>query len=268
MTKIYNEILDEYIEIKQPLQKIISLDPPTTETLFLFGLGSKIIATDAFSYRPEEAKKLPKIGSYTHVKMDFLEKEKPDVIFTTMGAQKELTRKLINLGYIVYPIPVATSISKIIDNVIIIGEVTGYHDKAMELVYKLRQKIFENMSPPKNVKIYIEFDLGGPISAGFPTHINDAINIVGGKNIFEDKSEAYFTPIDEEILQRNPDIFIYEPKRLTDYEKERFLGILKKRGLEKFSSKIVYTKGDYLAHLGPSFILDSIPWLRSLLSSR
>ncbi|AWR96997.1 ABC transporter substrate-binding protein [Acidianus sulfidivorans JP7] len=265
MVKIYNEILDDYIEVKHPLQKIVSLDPPTTETLFLIGLGDRIIATDAFSYRPEEARKLPKIGSYTHVKLDFLEKEKPDLIFTTMGAQKDLTKKLLNQGYTVYPLPVATSVSKIIDNVIIVGEVTNSHSASTELVYKLRQKIIENISPPKNIKIYVEFDLGGPITAGFPTHLNDAINIIGGKNIFEDKNEAYFTPIDEEILQRDPDIFIYEPKRLSEYEKERFLKLLKKRGLEKFSQKIIYTRGDYLAHLGPSFILDSIPWLRSLL---
>lgn len=265
MVKIYNEVLDEYIEIKRPLEKIVSLDPATTETLFYLGVGNKVIATDAFSYRPEDAKRVPKIGSYTHVKLEFLEREKPDLIFTTTGAQKELTKKLINLGFTVYPIPVATSVSKIIDNVIIVGEVIGVHEKASELVRNLRQVIFQNMSPQRGVKIYVEFDLGGPITAGFPTHINDAINIVGGKNIFEDKDEAYFTPEDNEILDRNPDIFIYEPKRFTEFEKERFYRSLEKRGLKKFRNKVIFTKGDYLAHLGPSFILDSIPWLRSLL---
>lgn len=266
MVKIYNEVLDEYIEIKRPIQKIVSLDPATTETLFYIGMGNKIVATDAFSYRPEEAKKLPKIGSYTHAKIEPLEKQKPDVIFTTTGAQKELTRKLIDLGFTVYPISVATSVSKIIDNVIIIGEVVGVHENTKRLVYQLRQKIFENTNTEQNVKFYIEFDLGGPITAGFPTHVNDAVNIIGGKNIFEDKDDAYFTPNDNEILERNPDIFIYEPKRLTEYEKERFIKTLERRGLEKFSNGIIFTKGDYLAHLGPSFILDSIPWLRSLLS--
>lgn len=266
MAKIYSEILDEYVEIKRPIEKIVSLDPATTETLFYIGIGDKIIATDAFSYRPEEARKLPKIGSYTHVKVDFLEKEKPDVIFTTTGAQKELTKKLINMGFTVYPIPVATSVSKIIDNVLIIGEVVGIRDKTVELVRNLRQKIFENMGPWKGIRIYVEFDLGSPITPGFPTHVTDAINIVGGKNIFDDRDEAYFTPNDYEILDRNPDVFIYEPKRLTEYEKQRALRNLEKRGLGKLLDKIVFTKGDYLAHLGPSFILDSIPWLRSLLS--
>lgn len=264
--KIYNPVLDDYVEIKRPLKKIVSLDPATTETLFFLGLGDKIIATDAFSYRPEEARKLPKIGSYTHVNLDFLEENRPDLIFSTMGAQKDLTKKLINLGFTVYPMPVATSVSKIIDNVIIIAEVVDRKNEGRELVNMLRKKIAENYNPG-NIKVYVEFDLGGPITIGFPSHVSDAISIVGGKNIFDDKDEAYFTPEDKEILNRNPDLFIYEPKRLTAYEKERFLKKMEERGLQQFRARLVFTKGDYLAHMGPSFILDSIPWLRSLFTS-
>ncbi len=265
--RIYNQILDDYVEIKRPLEKIVSLDPATTETLFFLGLGDKIIATDAFSYRPEEARRLPKIGSYTHVKLDFLEKNKPDVIFSTMGAQKELTKKLINMGYIVYPMQVATSVSKIIDNVIIISEVSDKKSEGRDLVNKLRSKIIENYHVG-NTKVYVEFDLGGPITMGFASHVSDAISIVGGRNIFDDKDEAYFVPNDKEINERNPDIFIYEPKRLTEYEKDRFLRKLEERGLQKFKDKVIFTKGDYLAHMGPSFIMEAIPWLRSLLTSR
>ncbi|BDC18954.1 ABC transporter substrate-binding protein [Acidianus sp. HS-5] len=265
--KIYNQVLDEYVEIKRPLERIVSLDPATTETLFFLGIGDKIIATDAFSYRPEEARRLPKIGSYTHVKLDFLEEKKPDLIFSTTGAQKELTKKLINMGFTVYPTQVATSISKIIDNVIIIADVVNRKMEGRKLANELRSKIIENYYLG-NTKVYVEFDLGGAITMGFASHVSDAISIVGGRNIFDDKEEAYFTPDDKEIIERHPDVIIYEPKRLTEYEKERFVKKLEERGLQEFKDKVIFTKGDYLAHMGPSFILDTIPWLRSLLASR
>jgi iron complex transport system substrate-binding protein len=267
MVKIYNELLDEYLEIPRPVKKIISLDPASTETIFFLGYGEKIVGTDAFSYRPEEAKKIPKIGSYTHVKMEFLESQKPDIIFTTMGAQKELTKLLLNKGYNVYPISVATSVSKILNNIIIIGEVLGIYEKSRELYLNLLEIITENLSSPK-VNVYIEFDLGGPITAGFPTHVSDAIRIAGGKNIFDEFESAYFEPNPSDIIKGNPSIIIYEPKRFSDYEKERFLRSLKNRGLESLiSKKIFYTKGDFLAHQGPSFILDCIPWLKAIFSS-
>lgn len=54
--KVYNPLLDDYIELNHVFNSIISLDPGTTETIFMLGLGHLIKATDAFSYRPAEAK--------------------------------------------------------------------------------------------------------------------------------------------------------------------------------------------------------------------
>lgn len=265
--KIYNEVLDEYIDVPRPLRSIVSLDPATTETLFMLGLGDRIVATDAFSYRPSEAKKIPKIGSYTHVNIEFLEHNKPDIIFTTTGAQKDLTKKLINKGFLVYPIGVATSISRILNNVLIVSNVVGtleggrslYSDLLFTLTSFLRKS-------ERRVKVYIEFDLGGSITPGFPSHVSDAIYHVGGKNIFDDREDAYFEPKAEEVLERDPDVVLYEPKIFKEYEVERFKKSLKQRGLEVLLNRpILYTKGDFLAHQGPSFITEALRWLFSSL---
>ncbi|MEJ2779792.1 ABC transporter substrate-binding protein [Stygiolobus sp. CP850M] len=265
MRKVYNEILDEFVSVPDRIERIISLDPATTEALFMMGLGDKIIATDAFSYRPEEARKKPKIGSYTHVNENFLEENKPDIIFTTTGAQKELTKRLINKGYTVYPLGVTNSVFRIITNVEIISLATGAKERGRELAGYLLDTLvrYKKRNVQNRVNVYVEFDLGGVITPGYPTHVSDAISLVGGKNIFDDKDEAYFTPCDDEVLSRDPDLIIYEPKRLTDYEKERFQRRMRERGLEELvkKKKVVFTVGDFLAHQGPSFIIDGIKFL-------
>jgi len=265
--KVYNEILDGYIEVPRSISKIVSLDPGTTETIFMLGYGDKVIGTDAFSYRPVEAKKIPKIGSYIHVNIEFLEKNKPDVIFTTTGAQKELTKKLLNLGFPVYPVGIATSVSRILNNVIIISNVIGALEEGRKLysdLLHLLSSLHRRVS--KRVKVYVEFDLGGPITPGFPTHVSDAIYHVGGKNIFDYKEDAYFMPDPKEILSQDPDVVIYEPKLYKDYEVERFKNSLAQRGLEDLLKKpILFTKGDFLAHQGPSFITEGVRWLFSSL---
>ncbi|AAK40482.1 ABC transporter substrate-binding protein [Saccharolobus solfataricus] len=269
--RVYNPLQDDYIKIQRPITKIVSLDPASTEIIFLLGLGEKVKATDAFSYRPEDARRTLKIGSYTHVNVDILKQINPDIIFTTAGAQKELTRKLIGLGFNVYPLPVPTNIASILNNVLLIGNVLGVYEKARELYYSLYNVIdgLRARCYKKKIKVYIELDLGGPITVGFPTHISDGISLLGSTNIFDDISEAYFTPKDEEILKRDPDIIIYEPKRLTDYEKERFYSILRKRDLfQLLNKRLIFTKGDYLAHMGPSFITDVLIWLKSVLFSQ
>ncbi len=268
--KVYNPLLNDYITIPKPINRIISIDPASTETIFLLGYGDKIVATDAFSYRPAEAKKKIKIGSYTHVNLELLESLKPDIIFSTNGAQKILTKKLLDLGYNVYPIPLPTNISSILSNILQIGNVLGAYEESRKLYISLLNIMLSNTvhNSLKRPKIYLEFDLGGPITIGFPTHISDAISLVGGKNIFDDNSEAYFEPKEEEILERDPDIIIYEPKRLSEYEKARFYDNIKSRGLSSLLKKPIYfTVGDYLAHMGPSFVTDSIKWLKSVILS-
>ncbi len=178
------------------------------------GAGRLVKATDAFSYRPPEAKLVPKIGSYTHVDEDELRRHDPDIIFTSTGVQRELSNKLLKSGFNVYPVPVATSVGKILDNVIIIGEIIDKKKEARSLYLNMLSKINPLIGTIKQAtRVYVELDLGGPITPGFPTHISDAINILGGINVFDDVDEAYFEPKAYQILERRPDLIIYEQKR-------------------------------------------------------
>ncbi len=267
--KVYNPALDAYVEFTKPIERVVSLHPGVTEALFMMGLGHKIVATDAFSYRPPEAKKLPKIGSYTHVKWEILEQLRPDVIFTTTGAQKDLTKALIDRGFKVFPIPVPVTVHDIISGIVMVGTVMAEYEAARGL----EEKLFDAMSKlkrlEKTVRVYIEFDLGGPITPGFPTHVSDAIRLLGGTNVFDDSPLAYFQPDPNEVLRRSPDIVIVEPKRLVDHEVARLRESLIIRGLGKFidEGRVIFTVGDFLAHTGPSFITEAIPWLFNVLSS-
>ncbi|WP_373279911.1 ABC transporter substrate-binding protein [Metallosphaera hakonensis] len=170
--KIFNDVLDDFVEIEFPPKRIVSLDPAATETLFLIGAGGLVVGTDAFSYRPPEAKNLLKLGSYTHVKYELLEKLKPEIIFTTQGAQKRLTSELIDKGYPVYSLRVATSIGEILNNILIVGNAVGYQLASRQLHSELLKIINKIPTPQLRPSVYIELDLGGPISPGFPTHIS------------------------------------------------------------------------------------------------
>ena len=266
--RVYNPSLDAYVEIPKPVERVVSLHPGVTETLFMMGVGHKVIATDAFSYRPPEAKKLPKIGSYTHVKWEALEELKPDIIFTTTGAQKELTLSLIEKGYKVYPVPVPVTVHDIITGVVVVGMVMGEFERARALEQSLINAVNNLARVQRRVKVYVEFDLGGPITPGFPSHVSDAIRLLGGVNIFDDNPTAYFVPDPEEVRKRLPDVVIVEPKRLVEHEVVRLKESLIARGLGEFieANKVIFTQGDFLAHTGPGFITEAMPWLANVLS--
>ena len=53
------------VNLPHPLERIISLNPSITETLFLLGMGDSVKGVSAFCRRPSEAEKVKKIGSYS-----------------------------------------------------------------------------------------------------------------------------------------------------------------------------------------------------------
>ncbi|WP_246263899.1 ABC transporter substrate-binding protein [Metallosphaera tengchongensis] len=260
--------MDDFVVLEYPPKRIVSLDPASTETIFTLGAGERVVGTDAFSYRPAEAKKLPKLGSYTHVNLELLEKLEPDVIFTTLGAQKELTRKLLNSKFPVYPMRVSTTVGEILNNVLLVGNVIGLQNEARELQVKLLSSLAGLRKFERRPLLYVELDLGGPITPGFPSHISDGIWISGGRNAFDKDPEAYFEPPVEVLKELKPDLIIYEPKRYMPWELTRFRDSLERRGLRHLLSSPIYvSRGDFLAHQGPSFVTEAIPWLNSLVFS-
>ncbi|MGC8597600.1 MAG: ABC transporter substrate-binding protein [Thermocladium sp.] len=265
--RLYSEALGEYVNVPRPLNSIISLDPAATEAIFMMGAGHLIKATDAFSYRPPNARAIPKIGSYTHVDIEALRAYNPQLIFTSTGVQRDLYKKLISAGFNVYPVPVATSVSKIMDNVIIIGEVIDRKVDARRLYLELLSTLINKRKRWENpIRIYVELDLGGPISPGFPTHISDAISILGGINVFDHIDEAYFTPTPSQIIAQDPEIIIYEPKRGSKISEASIIDAFRRRGIDLSKAKLQLTPGDFLAHMGPSFITDVMRWLEQVIS--
>ncbi|WP_238024863.1 MULTISPECIES: ABC transporter substrate-binding protein [Metallosphaera] len=266
--KIFNDVLNDFVEVEYPPRKVVSLDPASTETLFMIGAGELVVGTDAFSYRPQEARNRVKLGSYTHVKYEILDQLKPDIIFTTLGAQKDLTLELKRRGYPVYPLRVATTVGEILNNILLVGNASGRHESSRLLYRSLLNRLNTLPSPKIRPAVYVELDLGGPITPGFPSHISDGIWLAGGKNVFDHLTDAYVEPSSDQLMELQIDLVIYEPKKERQEELQRFKDSLRTRGLFKLLDVPMYvTKGDFLAHQGPSFVQEVIPWINEVIFS-
>jgi iron complex transport system substrate-binding protein len=264
--RVFSEVLGEYVEIPDQVERVVSLDPASTEALFMMGLEDRIVGTDAFSYRPPQARAKRKVGSYTHVDFRLLSQLNPQLVFVTTGVQRELMKSLKEKGFRVYPIPVATSVAKIMDNILILGHVMGAREEARELQLRILDSLCELRGSLGGVRVYVQFDLGGPITPGFPTHVSDALRILGALNVFDDSPEAYFTPSLLEVERRDPDVIVLEPKRADPDAASKFRDSAVRAGAPLLASKIVkVTQGDFLAHMGPSFVLEGVKWLRDAL---
>ncbi|MFP3143624.1 MAG: ABC transporter substrate-binding protein [Caldisphaera sp.] len=258
MVKLYSEILSKEVEVPDKPQKIVSLSPAITETLYLIGAGDRVVGVSFFCNKPPEVSKKPRVGAYLNVNYNLLEKLSPELLLVTTGAQRERIEELESKGYKVYPIPLPVNIYGILDNVMITGIVVNEIDNARELAYNLTEKLTKLKNVLKGIRIYYEIDLGGPVSVGAHSYIGDAFKFMGMSHAFENERVPYvINPDPNSIINYNPDVIIYEQKLGENATVDKFIQNLEKRNIKGINAvknkNIVIMEYDSLAHYGPSF---------------
>lgn len=272
MRKIFCEATGKWIELPEKCQKVVSFSPSVSESIILMGVGDILKGISVFCVHPsEEIRKGRKIvGSYSSYKKDVIDEISPDIIFTTSGYQLEFARKLSE-SYNVYAVRLPITVSDLIATCVEVGIVLGYYQEARKLQNELISFSSKYINTRREkIPVYIEIDLGGPVTFGAYSYITDALNIFGFENIYGNFPSEWIKPDPKFVRERNPEIIIYEPKM---FSKTRDKDKIKNSLLRRFgdikairNDMIFLTPGiyDFFAHHGPSFIYKCFPFLEEL----
>ncbi|RTH13655.1 ABC transporter substrate-binding protein [Thermus scotoductus] len=246
--KLFHEILGP-LELPDRFERIVSLAPNLTDALFALGLGDRLVGRSAFCHRPAEVLSLPVLASYTKTRTELLRSLKPDLVLLSTGVQREQAFRLKEEGFPVYALPLPLSPYGILENLSTLGHLLDLEERAAALAHELSER-YGRLKRRFDLRVYFEMDLGGPITVGRGSYIAQALLHLGLKPIFLDVPQAYFAPDLEEVRQRAPDLFLYEPKPWGKNPLEKAQALARERG---FDFPVVATDGDELAHYGPMF---------------
>ncbi len=269
MARLFSEILGREVEVPDSPSRIVSFSPAATETLFEIGLGDRVAGVSAFCARPPEARKKRRVGSYNTVSEDLLKELRPDLILTVTGYQRDFAVSL-SRKYPVYPLELPLTVAGIADFVAKVGLVTGAREGARTLASALLRKMGSIAKGPR-LLAYVEIDLGGPVSFGAHSYITDALNFLGARSVFEDRRCEWLAPAFSDVSREDPDLLVFEPKMVADRDRGAPGKLLEERGWTGLravkSGNCFVTPGslDFLAHHGPSFIREALPWLRKTM---
>jgi len=272
LRRVYCEATSKSFEVPDSLERIVSLSPAVTETLFMLGLEDRIVGVSAFDVHPEKARKKPVLGSYSTTNTEKLASLKPQLVFLTTGYQRELALKLSE-KFAVYAVELPVTVASIVDMVVKIGLVVGEAEAARALEKKLIQQTFE-LKTGVNKRVYVEIDLGGPVTFGAYSYITDALSLIGAENIFSDHYCEWEAPDFELVKKSRPDAIIYEAKMFRRLSVEEVCKKFLERGWAELcpikNKRIFVTPGPYdlIAHHGPSFILEALPWMHRALATQ
>ncbi len=117
-------------------QRIVSLAPSITETLFALGLGGKVAGVTRYCEYPPEALRLPRVAGFSDINYEAVLRIRPDLV--VLPEDKALNRlDLERLGLPVLALNIV-SLSGLMRSIAVLGRATDREDAAAALLASLR----------------------------------------------------------------------------------------------------------------------------------
>jgi iron complex transport system substrate-binding protein len=197
-------------------QRIISLAPSITETLFAVNAGDMVVAVTDYCQYPAQVKNLPKVGGYLDPNLEQIVRLKADMVIL-LERQNALKKQLNQLGIATLSID-NSSLAGIRRSIIDIASAVDQTAKAENLISDfddrlkaIRQKI-EGQPKPK-VLIAIAHSsntnyLDKVYIAGQQDFYNDLLPFVGAINVYQGTRLRVPALSTEGLLRLNPEIII------------------------------------------------------------
>ena len=197
------------VTVAQTPHRIISLAPSITEDLFALGLGGKVVGDTTYDNYPPAAVNITKVGGFSSPSIEKIVSLNPDIVFASSLENNTLLSTLSGYGIptvVINP----TSLTGILNDLSLIGKVTGSTGNSSALVANLTQKMTANsisVASHPRVLYLVWYD---PImSAGADTFEGDIIAHAGGINVAQLANvSGYGTMSKESIVALNPSVII------------------------------------------------------------
>ncbi|MFE0504757.1 ABC transporter substrate-binding protein [Peribacillus butanolivorans] len=206
----------EKVTIEEQPKKIVTLIPSNTEVVFALGLGKKVVGVSDNDNYPEETKEIEKVGGM-EMNTELIVSLKPDLVLAHASSahnSNEGLQQLKDAGIDVLVVNDAQSFDEVYESINMIGQATGEHDKAKEIVANMKTKLKEIQEKAKSVKdeerktALVEVSPSPDIyTPGKNTFMNEMLNIISAENAAAELDG--WAKIDEEsMIAANPDVII------------------------------------------------------------
>ncbi len=206
------------LALQGPAKRIVSLSPGGTELLYAAGAGGRIVATVQYADFPEAARSLPRVGDANALDYERLVALQPDVIVVWENLTNRIAvESLHKLQLPVYFIR-ARTLSDIPATVRALGTLAGTSEPAETAAVELDRKVaalVRRPVPAQPLRVFYMIWAEPLYTVGSRHIITDAIELCGGRNIFDDIDFPAPIVEIEAIVKRDPELMILSVPPIT-----------------------------------------------------
>jgi iron complex transport system substrate-binding protein len=192
-------------------QRVVSLAPSVTETLFALGFGDRLVGVTTYCDYPPEARRLPKIGGFTNPSLEAIVDKKPDVVIgVNTATDPAKAREMERLGLKVNLISVA-SVNDILAGIKSVARLMGSSEAGEKLVLKIERQfnqVKKRVAPAPRRSTLLVVGLRPLVAVGGKNYIDELITLAGGDNIAGNAAQPWLNLPDEYVVAKAPQVII------------------------------------------------------------
>jgi len=196
------------VSFEEPSSAIVSLSAAHVEVLYAIGAGDQLVAGDLFSDCPAAAEELVQLDSFTP-SVEAITALEPDLVILGFP-DPDLEAALAGVGVGSLLLEPPPDVGGVLDDIGLLGRVTGHADEARALSAGMTSRIDEIVSalpdtePPS---VYHEVD-NTFFTAGPASFVDDLYDILKAENIATPTGESFPQLTQEAIIAAEPEVII------------------------------------------------------------
>lgn len=200
---------------REPVARIVSTLPSTTEMLFALGLGDRVVGVSDFCRYPPEVTSLPKIGHVLRPDFERILMLRSDLVVITDG-NRELAGRLA-AAHVSFVAVATTTLADVSVGMARIAAAAGIEPHARLVIgdmedrlRRVRARALGRRRP--RVLLIVGRNPGaltGIVAAGAGSYLDDLVQLAGGDNVVSRVSSLPYPKVSlESILSLDPEVII------------------------------------------------------------
>ena len=201
------------VTVEAKPQKIVSLMPGETETLFALGAGDRVVGkVDDIANYPPEAANVPVVATYQGVDVEKIVGLNPDLVIvgSNGGTPQDAIDQLRNLNLPVLAV-YASDVEGVLKDIELTGQATGESDAAKDLTASMRAQFDQVAAATKSVdKPRVFYETGNePALYGVAddSFVSSMIALAGAEPLTTGSSTNWEMP-QEKLIAADPQVIL------------------------------------------------------------
>lgn len=196
-------------------QRVVSLNPTTTELLFALGAGEKLVGRSTYDLFPTEAREVADLGPALRPNVETILGAHPDlVILYASNDNRPTAERLRTAGINTLSLKI-DSVSQFQRAITLLGSVLRDSARAKTVRDSVTRTLDDVRAATASLSkptVFWHIWDAPPITIGRGSYMNELTEIAGGRNVYADIAAPSPTVSIEDVVKRNPDFMLAGPE--------------------------------------------------------